>query len=285
MNIKNLVRYFTTPNRNISHHQAGSLFFDIDQNGSDVLLVTIGDSWTWGDELSTRVDDVYGNLLAKKLSADWLNLGIPGIGNFYISTLYQELVNFLKVENNNYKQVWCVITLTEVAREFDGHWDQTVDYSTWLQNNINCVSDYYNFLRFVETVTCDNLSTPAPKNLKTFVAWNFVDKLQQNIHIQHTLLEHTWLEVCMDDCGQQIQDTCYFVSPYIIDKLKLIPNFNWSLNTALFDQWLHNQVDLAIRRITYLENPKYFYHRLHPNRHSHQIWAEYVYKAITLECR
>jgi hypothetical protein len=55
---------------------------------SEQLLITVGDSWTYGDSLGqTRVRDgrddpdyrlsqVYGSLMAEELNADWINLAL-----------------------------------------------------------------------------------------------------------------------------------------------------------------------------------------------------------------
>ena len=47
--------------------------------GSDSLVITVGDSWTWGDDLTPNNDNeyrkqlVYGTQIAKKFKFDFLN--------------------------------------------------------------------------------------------------------------------------------------------------------------------------------------------------------------------
>ena len=73
------------------------------QEGKKNLVITIGDSWTWGDSLgnipATKQDDLqarqtqcYGRHIANELNADWLNCGYCGYGNIRIIQKLYELV-------------------------------------------------------------------------------------------------------------------------------------------------------------------------------------------------
>ena len=60
---------------------------------SDSMIITVGDSWTYGDSLGKtcvreglddtqhRLAHVYGNLISQELGVDWINLALPGISN------------------------------------------------------------------------------------------------------------------------------------------------------------------------------------------------------------
>jgi hypothetical protein len=88
---------------------------------SEQLLITVGDSWTYGDSLGqTRVRDgrddpehrlshVYGSLIAEELKADWINLALPGISNNMMCTWLAQLLS----RHVHGKDTVCVITLTE----------------------------------------------------------------------------------------------------------------------------------------------------------------------------
>jgi hypothetical protein len=73
------------------------------QRGSDQLVISIGDSWTWGDSLGNislgAVDDTearknncYGRIIADEIGADWLNFGFCGWGNSKILSCASDLV-------------------------------------------------------------------------------------------------------------------------------------------------------------------------------------------------
>ena len=57
-------------------------------NGKDKLLITIGESWTWGDSLEdhgyNRLDCVWGNKLSTMLDTDWINIARKGASNLWI---------------------------------------------------------------------------------------------------------------------------------------------------------------------------------------------------------
>ena len=112
----------TNQSINLSHNR--QWYFDKNYN-QNTLLIAAGDSWTWGDSLGGtnlkydnfkyRTNYIYGHLLAKKLSSDFINIGMPGFDNVNI------ILNLNKVLRNltkSYKQIDVVITLTETGREF-----------------------------------------------------------------------------------------------------------------------------------------------------------------------
>ena len=56
-----------------------------DVTNKDYLVITAGDSWTYGESLGdTRLSDVYGCKLSQAVNADWINIGLPGRSNSYI---------------------------------------------------------------------------------------------------------------------------------------------------------------------------------------------------------
>ena len=92
--------------------------------GSNTLLITVGDSWTWGDSLGRttlefddrehRLTHVYGARLSGMLECDFINIGIPGGSNLYILNY---LVCVLKNLKKTYDKRYIIFTLTESGRE------------------------------------------------------------------------------------------------------------------------------------------------------------------------
>ena len=97
----------------------------------DNLLITVGDSWTWGnylgnitqekidkgvdlDDFDYRISHVYGTVLANKLDSDFVNFGICGFAN--IDLIYK-VEDFIKNIHKPYKKIQIVLTLTESGRE------------------------------------------------------------------------------------------------------------------------------------------------------------------------
>lgn len=123
---------------------------------SNKLIITAGDSWTWGDSLGKttsdfddrdyRVNHIYGSILSNRLNTDFINIGIPGASNLYIlSYLEKVLKSLLK----SYENICIIFTLTESGRELHyGFLDQQLHYEAWAGKDwpkfndiVNCSED------------------------------------------------------------------------------------------------------------------------------------------------
>ena len=101
-------------------------WYSEDIRDRDTLLITVGDSWTWGDHLGNidwnkasddpcRLQQIYGRLLADKLNSDWVNLARPGCSNYWMLEKLQDIGHHFI--NSTYKKIYLVIALTEDLRE------------------------------------------------------------------------------------------------------------------------------------------------------------------------
>ena len=98
------------------YHTRPDEWYYEDIKNNDTLLVTVGDSWTWGSGLDNRLDQIYGRHLANLLSADWVNIAYSGIDNI---TAVSRLSKFIAGLEKQYKNIQVVITLTESGRELN----------------------------------------------------------------------------------------------------------------------------------------------------------------------
>ena len=85
-----LSNYFTIADCHSSWHQRPTNTFNFISRDSDILIVTVGDSWTWGSDISEnnhddnfRITHLYGNVLSDELKTNWLNLGLSASSNFW----------------------------------------------------------------------------------------------------------------------------------------------------------------------------------------------------------
>jgi hypothetical protein len=97
-----------------------------ENNNQSLTLVTIGDSFTWGDELGQAqhhlgIDDLehrerhmFGRLLQQKLNSNFVQSAMPGVGN---SWMLQECNKLLSRLTPITDQIVVVITFSELARE------------------------------------------------------------------------------------------------------------------------------------------------------------------------
>ena len=111
-------------------------YHEVDR-GSDTLVITIGDSWTWGDRLGKttpeyddyqhRTSHIYGAHISQQLNANFINLGFPGFDNTHILLTFDKIFAQL---TQSYRQCYVFFTLTESGRELkNGFVDQKDHYN------------------------------------------------------------------------------------------------------------------------------------------------------------
>jgi hypothetical protein len=126
-------------------------------NNKETLVITIGDSWTWGDSLGsiphTDTDDldarqtqVYGKHIADELNADWINCGYCGWGNIRI---IRKLYEFVSGENsnviNNMTYWYAKKDETWPKFKYDA-WNYSIDTKKKISNFLNNADNDYSFL-------------------------------------------------------------------------------------------------------------------------------------------
>jgi len=279
LNDQVLRTHFTLPNPNISHLDPGVVPFNFVNREQNTLLVTFGDSWTYGDDLTVdnnqefRLEHVYGNQLSKLIGADFLNLAVPGSGNQLMPVLFEEFTQ-LELE---YEQIIAIITFTEIGRDFNGWMDRDVDYASWLRNNIRTSPDYTKFLRWQNNLVANKIVKLADQmpNLKLLVSTNFVDPIGLE-PFGSRQLDKTWLQVYRGDNDH----VCYFVSPYIIEKYKSVLDLEWSLDRTTWLEWANECLTRTNQRLDIIKDPEYFRGLYHPLAKGHLSWARYIEKQL-----
>lgn len=229
--------------------------FHYKSRDSDQLLITVGDSWTYGDSLGNtrvrdgiddtehRLDHVYGNLVSGQLGHDWMNLALPGGSNYCMLNWLGQLLD------RKYNQhITCVITLTESGRHQEHRW---ADKFVYLQPALkHMVMQTYSMIR--------ELKTRFPK-VDFVTAHNFTDSLP------NYTLERTWLEVLTN---RSLQDETFIV---VSDHIR-------QLNYDRVFPDTPEVIDRALRRIDLLDACEYCCKEdsRHPNEAGHKLWAEYL---------
>lgn len=225
------------------------------------LLITVGDSWTYGDSLGKtkvrngiddtdyRLEHIYGNIMAERIWADWMNLALPGGSN----TLMLNWLEKLLAKNLKYNEIVCVITLTESGRHEDL---QLIDRSLITQQRV---------LEKIVTTAYGQIQTLALRypRIKFVVAHNFTDSCN-NIP-----LKKSWLEVML---GKTIQDGTHIVISEHIDQMNYEGRFPDVLDV----------MDRAGKRMDLLDSCEYSFKEdsRHPNEQGHRMWAEYLLTQI-----
>jgi hypothetical protein len=222
---------------------------------SNQLIITVGDSWTYGDSLGKtkvrngiddteyRLKHVYGNILTEQLNADWMNLALPGGSNYCMLNWLGQLLD----HRYKYGNVTCFITLTESGRHEEITWARGELLQPALQNIVLKTYGMINELR-----------SRYPR--VTFkVAHNFTDSAND------TVLERSWLEILT---GEKIQNDTHIV---ISDHIKQL-NYERTYPDTV------DVIDRALKRIDILDACAYCNKEdsRHPTEQGHRLWAEYL---------
>jgi hypothetical protein len=254
----NLDQYFSLADKENSWLQQPTNLYNFVDRQSDTLLVTIGDSWTWGADLTPsrlndyRVQHVFGNVLAELISSDWLNLAIPAQGNFWIASMAQELANI--IPRLLYKKIILVCVFTSVGRWFNTKFDVDLDYIDWFSQNISSQCDFDKLLVTLNQ-TCVNRILHSIKlfdHVELKIGTNFVDHLGFDNLNQHQLLPLPWYQVIgLQDIGPV--HTCVYH-----DRLSTAINFINPVHHDAFKHWFLEINCKSDRRLGVIASSKKF---------------------------
>lgn len=86
-------------------------FFFVNHDKNN-LLITVGDSWTWGDSLGDlsvnyRSKHLYGRYLSEKLESNWINWGWCGCGNNTILSALDIILHYV-LDNYGFNLDRCI---------------------------------------------------------------------------------------------------------------------------------------------------------------------------------
>jgi len=261
----------------LSNTETYKLFHFEDRNSQN-LLVTIGDSWTWGSDIAVdvrdparqnqeRLDKVYGSVLSRHLDSDWLNLAMPASGNACIALQSEQLSDI--IPDLEYDKIYVICTFTDAGRSFDTIYCRHIDYVTWFRD------DMENFDQLLETLNrmcVQRIFGALSKfsHVKVLFGNNFIDPLGFEQIPDQCLLPLPWYKVLGGDDGKNI-----YVIYDGIEQLLLAPQFLPAEKIDDFKQWIVGLIDLSVSREKILLDEN-IYRNWHPYAKGHNTWANYI---------
>lgn len=266
----NLLDYFMPANIRNSWYNEDTNVYNFISRNSDRLLVTVGDSWTWGSDISEnnkdddfRVKHVYGNVLSEKLGYDWLNLALCAQSNQWMANRIGELEKI--INQLDYIKIDIIVVFTGAGRMFNTDQDRYFDY-------INYFKSIDNFDTFLY-----DLNRKAVKKIKNIEKHSGV-----NVYFSSNAVDHLgfasnllpWYKVL----GFNDNFICY-TDMTAIDKLRQVPEFLESDMKYKFKKWFMMQIDTASQRETIYKDETIFRNQ-HPLANYHEQWANYLYKDL-----
>jgi len=302
------IKYRLTKNlesvTNTTSENGPDWYYEVDRD-SKHLLITAGDSWTYGQTLDPkkRTRQIYGSLISKNKNADWINVGLCAESNLiikdYVTLVYNNLCK-------SYNKITIIFTLTESTRDL---------------HSLNFIKENYNeikgkgwpaFENVVDTVTVANefprshivdvlelhLALQSCDNIKNTIA-TVEDITVQSINrsfagtkiilarnfsswsnINNATVKEIWTENTArnGNLAPYPNELCFATTPLgadrcieYNDKFKRIKNFKLDFLSHM---------DKAISAIKWLDNSPYNSNSgsKHPLKKAHSWWAEHLQK-------
>jgi hypothetical protein len=275
-----------------SHHEEHLWPYDYVDRDSDTLLVTIGDSWTWGSGIGGpfdavniteeddkfRVSNLYGNVISKEKNWNWLNLGFYAMGNqWMVDKMFQlrALSPFLE-----FKEIIVIINFTSTGRWFNTSHDSLTDYKKYFRSNkMSDPMDFENLLielnrRMLQDI---KLLTSSAENIRLLIGTNAVDHCGFDLLKQEQIIPLPWYKLLSQtDLGGICVD---FSSIKFLETTENIL-FNSDQKYA-FQKWIMEKISQAEKQDKMLSAMDHVADdKSHPDYNGHRLWAEYILKEI-----
>lgn len=254
-----------------SMNHPGRLSYHEELNNNENLLITIGDSWTWGDSIdginvnnkvdsTLRLQKVYGKILKEKIgNCDWLNLAKPGSFNNWI---VDHATIASKTAELNYKNIFMSVGLTDIGRDIK-------DYASLLELPNS------NFIKVATTVEkkfitkLDQVSQNT--RIKVLIGRNFTNTFEDNLPLSNCFLDKRWVDISSENWVNGIPaPTCHFIvlehKVKTADKLLILDKYIPEAN-AMIDFLMACPLHYKLAS-------------KHPTEECHALWADYLHSKI-----
>ena len=302
-----LVDEFSKSEQNIVQNDMASTPFDIhfdtgyawvDQvinrnRGKPLTLLTIGDSWTWGDEIlganginqtglknsnsAIRESKIFGKLLSDNLNANWVQHAMPGASWDWIVTEFEKLVPQLASKTED---LLVILGFSDHGRELDientkRHRSPMIDhYEEMFRTTGYRIVDVLADIERIYYGRIDKVLNSFP-NVRCLTYPAFTDITFNH----HTHLPCGWAEFLLADEENLkpcvVQGSGVWALSGFLEETKIItPAHKHEIGEVLYPQVLE-------RRKLMESRTDLFYPRWHPKEIGHQRWASYLTEYIT----
>ena len=293
LNANNLQGYFSPVGPLHSHHGEHLWPYDYVDRDSDTLLVTIGDSWTWGSgitgnyieagnltkqENDFRLQHLYGGIIAKAKKCNWLNLGFYSAGNRWISNKVFELRALMPLLN--FKKVIVICTLTSTGRWLNTWQDSLTDYKKYFTNHaMDTMDSWENFFVDInrQCISEIKLLTSSDSRIELFVGTNAVDHSGFDVLDIQQIIPQPWYKLLGDLNLDGITVDMESIR-YLANLENVLSNTDQKF---IFQKWMLHKISQAETQNKMLSEMDHVAgDKVHVNSDGHRIWAEYLLKDV-----
>ena len=257
-------------------------------NQSDTLVITAGDSWTWGDSLDPdlRLTQVYGNLIASHFQADWINIGCCGWSNSWVLLHPKYIIDQLK-NSLQYKKIYVILTLTENARDIQTPVSHPYDFRKNYYT-LGVTDKFYQSVlddceaRWAEQI--NDMVNLADDRYCFLLGQNFVwnQLVIDNIPTQVIVPELNWIETLADYQMLPRPIRTNLVTGWIFNTLEQINQIASISDHSVYQNWSLGLIEQALEVNKWLDTSELNCNQSskHPNAVGHQVWAKYLIEKI-----
>ena len=262
-------------------------------SNKNTLLITVGDSWTWGDHLgninwTTTFDDpirlktVYGKKLSERLDSDWILLARPGCSNYWMLEKLKLFFYQIKQLKSIYKRIIITVVLTEDFREFQ-YIDElayTQPYYSIIDNSV----DLFDFLQKSENFLIKQfVNLLSDLDVEYFITRAFTDIWSNNkAEFATALLDKTWCDVFQTKIKfANYQQVVPYIGQMSIGGITTLIDYSTNNKQILKNNFIYLEEKIRAR-YNFFDASWYNIKgsSWHPNAMGHEIFAEYLFGKI-----
>jgi hypothetical protein len=263
--------------------------FHSEIKNKDSIVISIGDSWTWGDSLEDdlRLQQVYGSIIKQQLDSDWINIGCRGFSNSFILENLMFLLPML--QSSNYKKIIVVIALTENGRDLQSFPSFRYDYQKLHSELGLCNLFYETLLTAIENNWVTQLQkflSQTDSRFTTILGQNFIwhHDLAEKLQDQVIFLQNNWIErlAHAQQLDKPLRTT--LVTGFVFDHcINSVHNFLEVKDKTEFKKWALPYLDRANKVNAWLDTSPMNYKKAskHPTAEGHLVWADYILQNLS----
>lgn len=297
MTNKSIIDHFPLLDSSNSHYTRPYCPYTFINRQSDVLVVTVGASWTWGNNMPVnftqditdvalhdyRIENLYGNLIAKQFNADFLNLAANGTSNFWAA---DRILDFLNLSDTlAYKKIYIIWTSTDAGKGFNSHEDIEIDYNQLFERIIKNHLTFDLLLEHVNQHALLKILSRIEDNKKIIfrIGSDMVDQIGFD-NAQSYLLPTPWFYSLTQTAGLE-RKKCYIADQAAINRLTTaLDDFIFDPNSQLlFKNWIMESIDNLVARRDSMDpycRAKILFDQYHPTAEANRQWANVILNTL-----
>jgi len=263
-------------------HPAKYTEFHIIKN-SDILLINIGESWTYGESLpniatglqkynfETQLQYTFGPLMSNNLNCDYYQYAVPGNCNGYMYEELPRIIEYIQT-NFNYKKIYLLCQLTEPSREqaaLNNLPSSHPIHEMYFRKDFGKI-DFFDWLKIYDKIFLNIIQETicSYKNVETVVWKNFCKFHCRKKYKKLKIINENWIAFSAKTLNQDYTMLSFQSVGWLHDIMQ-----QDSQNKIYFDiEKINREIDLVEKSNEFIKGNEL--HGNHPTALGHKLWAE-----------